>query len=156
MNPTDLFKMKSHKEFTELLTDRDNLAVSLKAVTDELSALKASQINFDEIKAQLLDETKKLTDSETKLAEANKEIANLKAEVEKEKSSAEVKAQKLVASKGIPLEELSQIKETISETESLDAIRSEIKDLRSAGKNTEATALYKKHRMAFLHQKTNH
>lgn len=102
----DNFNLKSASEFNTLLADRDNLKTQLQASENEVANFKkmseeytAKIEGFNQVEATY---KKTITD----LTEAHsKEIETLKAESQANKKSAEVHAQTIAATMGIPSED---------------------------------------------------
>lgn len=106
MELLDKFKIKSAAEYNTVLADRDNLKTQLEASENEVINLKkmsedytAKIEGFNQVEATY---KKQITD----LTEAHsKEIETLKAESQANKKSAEVHAQTIAATMGIPSED---------------------------------------------------
>ena len=106
MELLDTFNLKSAKDYNALLADRDNLKKQLEASENEVTNFKkmsedytAKIESFNQVEANYKQQITDLTEAHSK------EIEKLKAESETNKKSAELHAQTIAATMGIPSEE---------------------------------------------------
>ncbi len=99
-------KIHTHKEFTELQTDRDNVLAKLTASENEVNNLKAMSKDMSEKQAEHDNVIATLKTAHETAINALKtdyetQLTNLRSQVEAEKQSAETKGQAIAASIGI-------------------------------------------------------
>lgn len=111
----DNFKLKTAKQYNELLSDRDALVIKCKELENEVANLKNMSKDMTEAQAQHNNVIATMkTEHETALtslkADYEKQISELNVKVTEEAASSEAKAIQTLAKIGVPVEELPQAK----------------------------------------------
>ena len=119
------FKIKTARQYNDLMADRDSLLTKCQGLENEVTNLKGmsvemtnKQIEHDSVIAQLKADSEKAI--ETLKADYEKQISELKTKVTEEAGSSETKAIQTLAKIGIPADCLPRVECVLTPKECYD------------------------------------
>lgn len=115
----NIFKIKTYKEFSALETDRNALLVKVGELETQVNNLTFMSKDMTERQAEHNNVITQLkADHDTALTQLKTDyetqLTNLKVELDTETKSVETKAQKIVATMGLPVAELPKVVTTVT------------------------------------------